>query len=75
MEYDIAAAAMQEQGSRALDLIGFFIPFLVITPLMATKTAAAYDAGFLAIVLFIAAISLAAIALTETGTRAYKNNK
>lgn len=52
------------------NLGGFFIPILVITPIMSTRTAAAYNTGFLAIVLFIAAISLAAIALAETGTRA-----
>lgn len=57
------------------NLIGFFIPVLVITPIMSTRTAAAYDKGFLAIVLFIAAISLAAIALAETGTRVGKRIK
>ena len=52
------------------NLGGFFIPILVITPIMSTRTAAAYNTGFLVTVLFIAAIALVTIALTETGTRA-----
>jgi nitrate/nitrite transporter NarK len=52
------------------NLGGFFIPILVITPIMSTRTPGAYNTGFLVIVLFIAAISLAALALAETGTRA-----
>jgi NNP family nitrate/nitrite transporter-like MFS transporter len=49
---------------------GSLIPLLVITPLMAAQTAAAYNTGFLATVLLIAAIAVTAIPLTESGTRA-----
>jgi nitrate/nitrite transporter NarK len=49
---------------------GFLIPLLVVTPLMAAQTAAAYNAGFLTIALIIAAIAVTAIPLKESGTRA-----
>jgi len=49
---------------------GFFIPLLVVTPFMAARTAAAYNTGFLATAVVIAAIAATTVPLTETGTRA-----
>jgi len=49
---------------------GSLIPLLVVTPLMAAGTATAYNAGFLATALIIAAIAVTAIPLKETGARA-----
>jgi NNP family nitrate/nitrite transporter-like MFS transporter len=49
---------------------GSLIPLLVVTPLMAAGTATAYNAGFLATALIIAAIAVTAVPLTETGARA-----
>jgi nitrate/nitrite transporter NarK len=49
---------------------GFLIPLLVVTPLMAAQTATAYNTGFLATVLLIAAVAVTAIPLTESGIRA-----
>jgi nitrate/nitrite transporter NarK len=49
---------------------GFLIPLIVVTPLMAARTASAYNTGFLAIALIIAVIALATVPLRETGIRA-----
>jgi NNP family nitrate/nitrite transporter-like MFS transporter len=46
---------------------GSLIPLLVVTPLMAAGTAPAYNTGFLATVIFIAAVTLITILLTESG--------
>lgn len=49
---------------------GFLIPLLVVTPLMAARTGAAYNTGFLTTALLIATLAVTTIPLTETGTRA-----
>ena len=48
---------------------GFFIPLLVISPLVAAGTLGAYTTGFLVTALIIAAIALLTLFLRETGTR------
>jgi nitrate/nitrite transporter NarK len=55
--------------STLLNAGGFFIPLLVISPLLAHGTAKAYTTGFLTISLIIAAIALLAALLIETGSR------
>jgi nitrate/nitrite transporter NarK len=57
------AAALANAG-------GFLIPLLVVTPLMASRTATAYDIGFLATILLIIAGGLVTLILRETGARA-----
>jgi len=49
---------------------GFLIPLVVMSPLVAAGTLKAYTTGFSVILLLLAANSLVAIFLTETGTRA-----
>jgi len=49
---------------------GFLIPLLVVSPLMATGTLAAYTTGFSVIAILFAAIALPTIFMLETGTRA-----
>jgi MFS family permease len=62
------AAAMSNAG-------GFLLTLLVITPIMAARTPVAYDMGFLASVLLIAAGGLVILVLRETGARAKATNK
>jgi nitrate/nitrite transporter NarK len=49
---------------------GFIIPFFIMSSLLATKTAEAYSAGFLAAILLLAVILLPILFLRETGSRA-----
>jgi hypothetical protein len=58
-----------------LAMVGMGWVLLVITPLMAAQTPAAYDVGFLASVLLIAAGGLVILVLRETGTRAMAMKK
>jgi len=53
----------------AMSLGGFIMPLLVISPIMAAGTSAAYSAGFLVIALLIAAAIIPALFLMETGWR------
>jgi len=55
--------------STLLNAGGFFIPLLVISPLLAPGTVKAYTTGFLTISLIIAAIAVLAALLIETGSR------
>jgi hypothetical protein len=48
---------------------GFTMPLLVISPIMAAGTSAAYSTGFLVIVLLIAAAIIPALFIMETGRR------
>ena len=54
---------------------GFFIPLVVMSPLVAAGTLKAYTTGFSVILLLVAATSLVAIFLAETGTRARSREK
>ncbi len=54
---------------------GFLLTILIITPLMAAQTPTAYDVGFLASVLLIAAGGLVILVLRETGARAKATKK
>jgi NNP family nitrate/nitrite transporter-like MFS transporter len=54
---------------------GFLIPLLVVTPLMAAQTPAAYNVGFLTVTLLLVAGAVVTIGLKETGSRVSAANK
>jgi NNP family nitrate/nitrite transporter-like MFS transporter len=54
---------------------GFLLPLIVITPIMAARTSAAYNIGFLVTVLLIAVGGVVTLVMKETGARASTTNK
>jgi sugar phosphate permease len=48
---------------------GFLIPLLAITPVMAARTASAYNSGFMTSALLLCAGGLIVVGLTETGSK------
>lgn len=56
-----------------MNLGGFIVPLVVISPLIASGTLTGYTFGFLISLLIVAAIALPALFLRETGPRARQN--